>query len=187
MQMKINKSILGIAVMVIVLFSACSQSRYGNLTRRTKASHLVKEEVKKEHKTVKKEEVKLEELVVAKTNTKLKEVTSEIDMVEPISSPTDAIFVADVKEGKKKEAFTDAIPFKGKKAKKVSKMVKQLDQKLDITKDSSDESLIRTVLIIILILLLISLVLSLLPQPLKYIVSLVLTILLILYLIQMLS
>ena len=45
--MKLNKSILGLVILFIFILSSCSQSRYGSLTRRTKANHIA-QQVKKD-------------------------------------------------------------------------------------------------------------------------------------------
>ena len=41
--MKLNKSILGLVILFIFILSSCSQSRYGSLTRRTKANQIAQQ------------------------------------------------------------------------------------------------------------------------------------------------
>ena len=57
--MKLNKSILGSALVIIFLFSACSQAKYGNLTRRVKTNHTVQ----KAEKPIKVEEEQKQTIV----------------------------------------------------------------------------------------------------------------------------
>ena len=75
--MKLNKSLITLAVLVTVLATSCSQARYGNLTRRTKATHLTQQ------KPEKKNEVKSE---VAITQTPVTTKNNEVILkqnVEP--------------------------------------------------------------------------------------------------------
>ncbi len=190
--MKINKSILGIAVMVIMLFSACSQARYGNLTRRTKATHLVKDDVVKpaKQKTENSNEIKeevvldyvaLEDVVVEETPTVINsEVKTEsIDEVAKELSVRSKAY--ETNEDKQLE-----LPVTKRQVKKMIKSPKDVMNSIDKSTDTDDDSLVRSLLIIILIIILISLVLSLLPSPLKSIITTILLILLILYLISIL-
>lgn len=64
--MKLNKSILGSALVIVLLFSACSQARYGNLTRRVKTNHVAKNVEKPVKPIIKlKEETVTNNIIVA--------------------------------------------------------------------------------------------------------------------------
>ncbi len=197
--MKINKSILGIAAMIVFLASSCTQARYGSLTRKIKATHLTKVE---SNKTEKQNKIAAKNLVRKKEDEKaeiskkpfvLKAITkvdnklnteniskfgNEIEVInqstKPVIRKKNGTFKNNLNELKGKVAFS-------KPMKKIEKRLERIE--VDSTNDNS--SLIRLILIVLLILLVISLVGKFLPI-LNWILGVLVLLVLICFILQLL-
>ncbi|MBT8327569.1 MAG: hypothetical protein KJP21_07585 [Bacteroidia bacterium] len=165
--MKLNKSILGIALMLVFLLGACSQARYGNLTRRTKATHLAKKEVKKE---VKQTPLIVEEVIenedqnseVILINKDVEQISyQESDDKSTVSSTPKVKTEFSIKENDKVTKL--AGPLQKKALKKVLKNLDKNDNNVKPNNVNDDSSLLRLVLIIVLVLLILALIGKLLP------------------------
>jgi len=192
MQMKLNKSILGSALIIVFLFSACSQAKYGNLTRRVKTNHTVQ----KAEKPIKVEEeqkqtiVKVETTTSAKNDEIAKVLVSDESSVETIATKELNTETARIIEPKGNTTnSTIKTVAKGKVGKvlektAISKVNKQIKQ-LKVDQSNSDSSLIRLILIIILVLLILSLISRLIPG-LDWLLGILLLIVLIWLILQLL-
>ena len=168
MQMKLNKSILGIALMLVFLLGACSQARYGNLTTRTKATHLAKKEVKKEVKEtpVKGEVINeivptLKDAVLIENDAEQLEEANVSETIAITSPSTEKKSVTTSKTAK--TAMKLAGPLQKRALKKVLKKLDEKESRVQPEKADDDSSLLRLILIIILVLLIVSLLGKLIP------------------------
>lgn len=196
--MKLNKSILGTALMIVVLFSACSQARYGNMTRRVKADPMAKNieksvKVEKESKLeaiVKSdmaEEVVLDNVVLP-NRTIVEEVVAEESVVsskfaEKSTRLTDEKTEDDEVKVKTTKSIVSTNLNKLNKKPIIAKATKKLE-KLKVQKTNSDSGLIKLILIIVIVLLILSLIAKL-GNILPGVLGLILLVLLILWLLQM--
>ncbi len=159
--MKLNKSILGLVILFIFILSSCSQSRYGSLTRLTKANHIA-QQVKKV------DQVKKDLGLVVTENSDLT-IEAEPDIDFEVS--THAVNI---------QESADATPiaqklqkYTGSKAKtmqlpatKKAKLVKQLVKSKMAAKSKANSDVggvLYIVLIVILVLLILSLISNLIP------------------------
>jgi hypothetical protein len=190
--MKLNKSYLGLVVVFLFILSSCSQSRYGNLTRRTKANHIAKKVDKptktKEAKVVELKEVipqettttENEEVVVAETTSFTKErIAEKVGELLPVNNKRNKAKTVEVDS----ELAETLVPLAERLETQIPERIVKKAKKLQ---PDSDTGLIKMILIIILLLILASLLWALIPGPLRYILSLVILILIILWLIRML-
>jgi len=159
--MKLNKSILGLVILFIFILSSCSQSRYGSLTRLTKANHIA-QQVKKV------DQVKKDLGLIVTENSDLT-IEAEPDIAFEVS--THAVNI---------QESADATPiaqklqkYTGSKAKtmqlpatKKAKLVKQLVKSKMAAKSKANSDVggvLYIVLIVILVLLILSLISNLIP------------------------
>jgi len=182
--MKLNKSLFYILGIALFLASSCSQSRYGNLTRRTKASHIAKEKV--EHKPVKKEKVErlssvkieLSEFNVSPLD---KNDVKPIEVDDALVSLETQVDTRSTKLAEKEVKVKDLvrmIPTPIKTAKKVKKILKE-------EKKDEASGLVRLLLIVLLVLLILSLITKVLPI-LNWIIGILLLVVLIWFIMQLL-
>lgn len=184
--MKLNKSILGLVILFIFVLSSCSQSRYGSLTKRTKANHIA-QQVKKV------DQVNKDAGLIVIENSDLameveKQVMSDIDFevtthAVNIQESLDATHTTEkLQKYKESKAKTMRLPTT-KKAKLVKQWVKS--KIAAQSKANSDVGgVLYVVLIVILVLLILSLISKLLPA-LSWLLGLALLIFLIYLVLQL--
>jgi len=184
--MKLNKSILGLVILFIFTLSSCSQSKYGSLTRHTKANHIA-QQVKKV------DQVKKDAGLIVTENSDL-----AIEVEEKVVSDMDfevATHAANIQEYADATPITEKLQkYKGSKAKtmvlpatKKAKLVKQLEKSkiaAKINENSDVEGVLYIVLIVILVLLILSLISNLIPA-LSWLLGLALLIFLIYLVLQL--
>lgn len=194
--MKLNKSLISLAVLVALLATSCSQARYGSLTRRTKANHTAQQKTSKQKlnkKTIEvehapaltqgKEEL-VEKTIVETEETKAEKTVFTTRNIE--KKDVLARFMATDEKDKQAIVKTTSaepqyeLPVLAKK--RLNKKIQQITEntKLDETQD-----LVRLLIIIILVLL----ILALLPPLgglIRGLISLIILILLIWLLLQIL-
>ena len=153
--MKLNKSILGLVILFIFILSSCSQSRYGSLTRRTKANDIA-QQVKKDVG-----------LIVTENSHLAIEAEPDIDFevsthAVNIQESADATPIAQkLQKYTGSKAKTMQLP-----ATKKAKLAKQLVKSKMATKSKANSDLggvLYIVLIVILVLLILSLISNLIP------------------------
>jgi hypothetical protein len=157
--MKLNKSILGLVILFIFILSSCSQSRYGSLTRRTKANHIA-------------QQVKKDVGLILTGNSHLaieaeQQVGPDIDFevsthAVNIQESADATPIAQkLQKYTGSKAKTMQLP-----ATKKAKLAKQLVKSKMATKSKANSDIggvLYIVLIVILVLLILSLISNLIP------------------------
>jgi uncharacterized membrane protein len=175
--MKLNKSILGLVILFIFILSSCSQSRYGSLTRRTKANDIA-QQVKKDVG-----------LIVTENSDLAIEAEPDIDFevsthAVNIQESADATPIAQkLQKYTGSKAKTMQLP-----ATKKAKLAKQLVKSKMATKSKANSDLggvLYIVLIVILVLLILSLISNLIPA-LTWLLGLALLIFLIYLVLQLL-
>jgi ABC-type Na+ efflux pump permease subunit len=181
--MKLNKSILGLVILFIFILSSCSQSRYGSLTRRTKANHIA-QQVKKV------DQVKKDVGLIVTENSDLTiEAEPDIDLevsthAVNIQEAADATPIAQkLQKYTGSKAKTMQLP-----ATKKAKLVKQLVKSKMAAKSKANsdvDGVLYIVLIVILVLLILSLISNLIPA-LTWLLGLALLIFLIYLVLQLL-
>ena len=153
--MKLNKSILVLVILFIFILSSCSQSRYGSLTRRTKANDIA-QQVKKDVG-----------LIVTENSDLAIEAEPDIDFevsthAVNIQESADATPIAQkLQKYTGSKAKTMQLP-----ATKKAKLAKQLVKSKMATKSKANSDLggvLYIVLIVILVLLILSLISNLIP------------------------
>ena len=153
--MKLNKSILVLVILFIFILSSCSQSRYGSLTRRTKANDIA-QQVKKDLG-----------LIVTENSDLAIEAEPDIDFevsthAVNIQESADATPIAQkLQKYTGSKAKTMQLP-----ATKKAKLAKQLVKSKMATKSKANSDLggvLYIVLIVILVLLILSLISNLIP------------------------
>lgn len=190
--MKLNKSILGLVILAIFIFSSCSQARYGSHTRRVKANNIVQKATKAEMiRNATANITKEEDAQEQKENTSneiVKEIKSTID-TKSIVAPTESTSYSQQKK--------DPARMERRVAKKVEKLIaksnvatKVVQAKRDVTHSvtkTDDEvgDILYIILVVILVLLIINLITSLIPA-LSWLLGIALLVLLIYLLLQML-
>jgi PBP1b-binding outer membrane lipoprotein LpoB len=181
--MKLNKSILGLVILFIFILSSCSQSRYGSLTRRTKANHIA-QQVKKV------DQVKKDVGLIVTENSDLTiEAGPDIDFevythAFNLHESSDATPIAQkLQKYTGSKAKTMQLP-----ATKKVKLVKQLVKSKMAAKSKANsdiDGVLYIVLIVILVLLILSLISNLIPA-LTWLLGLALLIFLIYLVLQLL-
>jgi len=175
--MKLNKSILGLVILFIFILSSCSQSRYGSLTRRTKAND-IGQQVKKDVG-----------LIVTENSDLAIEAEPDIDFevsthAVNIQESADATPIAQkLQKYTGSKAKTMQLP-----ATKEAKLVKQLVKSKMAAKSKANsdvDGVLYIVLIVILVLLILSLISNLIPA-LTWLLGLALLIFLIYLVLQLL-
>ena len=175
--MKLNKSILGLVILFIFILSSCSQSRYGSLTRRTKANDIA-QQVKKDVG-----------LIVTENSDLAIEAEPDIDFevsthAVNIQESADATPIAQkLQKYTGSKAKTMQLP-----ATKEAKLVKQLVKSKMAAKSKANsdvDGVLYIVLIVILVLLILSLISNLIPA-LTWLLGLALLIFLIYLVLQLL-
>ena len=175
--MKLNKSILVLVILFIFILSSCSQSRYGSLTRRTKANDIA-QQVKKDVG-----------LIVTENSDLAIEAEPDIDFevsthAVNIQESADATPIAQkLQKYTGSKAKTMQLP-----ATKKAKLAKQLVKSKMATKSKANSDLggvLYIVLIVILVLLILSLISNLIPA-LTWLLGLALLIFLIYLVLQLL-
>ena len=175
--MKLNKSILVLVILFIFILSSCSQSRYGSLTRRTKANDIA-QQVKKDLG-----------LIVTENSDLAIEAEPDIDFevsthAVNIQESADATPIAQkLQKYTGSKAKTMQLP-----ATKKAKLAKQLVKSKMATKSKANSDLggvLYIVLIVILVLLILSLISNLIPA-LTWLLGLALLIFLIYLVLQLL-
>jgi hypothetical protein len=191
--MKINKSNVSIALMLVFMMSACSQARYGNMTRRVKTDRVAKniEKPVKVEKEISNEVMAVE---VVKTdivpNLSIGEsLVKEETAVKNVVSEKSARLMDETGEKSEVKANT-AKQIVSTKLNKLAKkpMINQATktlEKLKVQKTDSDSGLIRLILIILLVLLILSLLTKLVPG-LSWVLGVLLLIVLIWFVLQLL-
>ena len=153
--MKLNKSILVLVILFIFILSSCSQSRYGSLTRRTKANDIA-QQVKKDVG-----------LIVTENSDLAIEAEPDIDFevsthAVNIQESADATPIAQkLQKYTGSKAKTMQLP-----ATKEAKLVKQLVKSKMAAKSKANsdvDGVLYIVLIVILVLLILSLISNLIP------------------------
>lgn len=186
--MKLNKSILGIALMLVFLLGACSQAKYSNLTRRTKATHLVKKEVNKTPQVSQGAvENNIEPILVdAALNDDVEKIV--INSTPDVAKGDEEVNT--IKSSKKYSKVTDSKAFElaGPLQKRaVKKLLSKMDEKdatVQPNEVNDDSNLLRIILIVILVLLILSLIGKILPSSLNWLVGVLLLIVLIWLILQ---
>ena len=185
--MKLNKSILVLVILFIFILSSCSQSRYGSLTRLTKANHIA-QQVKKV------DQVKKDVGLILTGNSHLaieaeQQVGPDIDFevsthAVNIQESADATPIAQkLQKYTGSKAKTMQLP-----ATKEAKLVKQLVKSKMAAKSKANsdvDGVLYIVLIVILVLLILSLISNLIPA-LTWLLGLALLIFLIYLVLQLL-
>ena len=175
--MKLNKSILVLVILFIFILSSCSQSRYGSLTRRTKANDIA-QQVKKDVG-----------LIVTENSDLAIEAEPDIDFevsthAVNIQESADATPIAQkLQKYTGSKAKTMQLP-----ATKKAKLVKQLVKSKMAAKSKANsdvDGVLYIVLIVILVLLILSLISNLIPA-LTWLLGLALLIFLIYLVLQLL-
>jgi len=175
--MKLNKSILVLVILFIFILSSCSQSRYGSLTRRTKANDIA-QQVKKDL-----------DLIVTENSDLAIEAEPDIDFevsthAVNIQESADATPIAQkLQKYTGSKAKTMQLP-----ATKEAKLVKQLVKSKMAAKSKANsdvDGVLYIVLIVILVLLILSLISNLIPA-LTWLLGLALLIFLIYLVLQLL-
>lgn len=189
-----------LAAIALVMFSACSQARYGSRTVRVKGQYVAKTTIKQERKAT----IKQVEDVLAEESTTPEEVLLDQTATPEVLSNNGPVILEDAKspaelnntiaestaaKTKKSEKLSKKLEKRAAKSPRFNKSAQKYADRLDSNEkeDYDAEGLLRDILVILLIVILVSLILSLLPNPLSYWLSVVLTILLILYLIKILG
>lgn len=198
LQMKLNKSLISLAVLVMLLATACSQARYGSLTRRTKATHLTESKAEKQSKP------KTIKSVNGKKAIAQQEVKAESNGIEvaEIESVQTEVFTSRI-EKSKKDDLAHYMPNddKNNKIEKESashrvlthvpviagkRLVKKLNKIADKTDmEKTQDDLVRILLIVLLVLIILAL-LPVLGEVIRMLIGLLVLILLIWLLLQLL-
>ena len=197
--MPTKHSIITLLVCITLLFTACSQARYGSRMVRVKSDKVAQEKVlKKKSNIVKSETASLPVLknkIEQDDESKKSQVDLETNKVQFSNTVKNTNRVAE-KEISSEEtiAITEniinenddfaSLPAQKIIPKKVVKAAKSIQKK--VAKTNDERGLITTILLVILILILLSLLLDLLPPIVSWILSIVILVVLILWLLQML-
>lgn len=198
--MQIKSYLLSLMVCLVLLFSACSQTKFSRRMVRVKTHKIAQEKVEKKNvKAVKKETAHFSALADDQKATKERSTENidltchSLEIIENEVNKTDTakvyFSITNYKQNNTVYSHLNSTMNKTKPSKiskfNTAKQALRLIRNKDI-KDISDLGLIPSILLVILILIVLSLLLSLLPGIISWILSIVILTVLILWLLQML-
>lgn len=187
--MKLNKSILGLVVLAIFIFSSCSQARYGNHTRRVKANNIVQKSTKAEKISNATTKIAADEV-----NEQIEKSSDEI-IVEHKSTISEERTATSVELPSYEKQTKESTKTKKRGAKKVEKLmsnvkvatkVKQAKENIRSSVTQTDDEIgdiLYIILIVLLVLLILNLITKLIPA-LSWLIGLAVLVLLIYLLLQ---